>query len=112
MSDARIELNQTRTVLNRAMLRMQGSMASQTNGGQLNALIAQTEKQLDTAAGHYQRYYDLPATPTSMLRDRLEADYAAFNNGLKAMLARLKANDLQGMFDQNIEAKQVKMKAT
>ncbi|WP_182057642.1 methyl-accepting chemotaxis protein [Pantoea sp. ME81] len=114
MSDAWIELNQTRTVLNRAMLRMQGSMAAQSNGGQLQALIAQTEKQLDVAAGHYQRYYDLPGTPglPDALRDRLEADYAAFNDGLKAMLERLKANDLQGMFAQNIEAKQVKMKAT
>ncbi|QDY41736.1 methyl-accepting chemotaxis protein [Candidatus Pantoea soli] len=114
MSDAWIELNQTRTVLNRAMLRMQGSMASQTNGGQLAALIAQTEKQLDVAAGHYKRYYDMPSTPglPEALTERLEADYGTFNEGLKAMLARLKANDLQGMFDQNIEAKQVKMKAT
>ncbi|MGK3116196.1 methyl-accepting chemotaxis protein [Candidatus Pantoea formicae] len=114
MSDAWIELNQTRTVLNRAMLRMQGSAAAQANGGQLQALIAQTEKQLDVAAGHYQRYYDLPGTPglPDALRDRLESDYAAFNDGLKAMLERLKANDLQGMFAQNIEAKQVKMKAT
>jgi len=114
MSDAWIELNQTRTVLNRAMLRMQGSAAAQANGGQLQALITQTEKQLDVAAGHYQRYYDLPGTPglPDALRDRLESDYAAFNDGLKAMLERLKANDLQGMFAQNIEAKQVKMKAT
>ena len=114
MSDAWIELNQTRTVLNRAMLRMQGTMAAQSNGGQLSALIAQTEKQLNVAAGHYQRYYDLPATPglPDALRDKLEANYAAFNNGLKAMLDRLKANDLQGMFAQNIEAKQVAMKAT
>ena len=114
MSDAWIELNQTRTVLNRAMLRMQGTAAAQANGGQLQALIAQTEKQLDIAAGHYQRYYDLPGTPglPEALRDRLETDYAAFNDGLKAMLERLKANDLQGMFAQNIEAKQVKMKAT
>ncbi|WP_312182861.1 methyl-accepting chemotaxis protein [Pantoea sp. CTOTU46764] len=114
MSDAWIELNQTRTVLNRAMLRMQGTMAAQANGGQLAALIAQTEKQLNIAAGHYQRYYDLPATPglPDALRDKLEANYAAFNDGLKAMLERLKANDLQGMFAQNIEAKQVAMKAT
>ena len=114
MSDAWIELNQTRTVLNRAMLRMQSSMAAETNGGQLSALIAQTEKQLTVAAGHYQRYYDLPGTPglPEALRDKLESDYADFNNGLKAMLERLKANDLQGMFAQNIEAKQVKMKAT
>ncbi|WP_293798120.1 methyl-accepting chemotaxis protein [uncultured Pantoea sp.] len=114
MSDAWIELNQTRTVLNRAMLRMQGTMAAQANGGQLAALIAQTEKQLNVAAGHYQRYYDLPATPglPDALRDKLEANYAAFNDGLKAMLERLKANDLQGMFAQNIEAKQVAMKAT
>ncbi|ORM65575.1 methyl-accepting chemotaxis protein [Pantoea rwandensis] len=114
MSDAWIELNQTRTVLNRAMLRMQGTAAAQANGGQLQALIAQTEKQLDVAAGHYQRYYNLPGTPglPDVLRDRLESDYAAFNDGLKAMLERLKANDLQGMFAQNIEAKQVKMKAT
>ncbi|KAA5970783.1 methyl-accepting chemotaxis protein [Pantoea sp. M_9] len=114
MSDAWIELNQTRTVLNRAMLRMQGSMAAQTNGGQLNALIAQTEKQLSVAADHYQRYYNLPSTPglPEVLTERLESDYNAFNDGLKAMLDRLKANDLQGMFAQNIEARQVKMKAT
>ena len=114
MSDAWIELNQTRTVLNRAMLRMQGSMAAQTNGGQLNALIAQTEKQLSVAADHYQRYYNLPSTPglPEALTERLESDYNAFNDGLKAMLDRLKANDLQGMFAQNIEARQVKMKAT
>ncbi len=114
LSDAWIELNQTRTVLNRAMLRMQGSAAVEANGGQLAALIAQAEQQLDVAAQHYQRYYDLPGTPglPDVLRDKLESDYAAFNSGLKAMLERLKANDLQGMFAQNIEAKQVKMKAT
>jgi len=114
LSDAWIELNQTRTVLNRAMLRMQGNAAAQANGGQLAALIAQTEKQLSVAAGHYQRYYNLPATPgmPAALTERLENDYNAFNDGLKAMLERLKANDLQGMFAQNIETKQVKMKAT
>lgn len=114
MSDAWVELNQTRTVLNRAMLRMQGTMVTQTNGGQLAALIAQTERQLTVADGHYQRYHSLPGTPglPQALREQIEADYADFDNGLKAMLERLKANDLQGMFAQNIEVKQVKMKAT
>lgn len=114
MSDAWVELNQTRTVLNRAMLRMQGSMAAQSNGGQLSALIAQAEQQLAVAAGHYKRFESLPATPgmSERLTQQLQSDYSAFDEGLKAMLDCLKASDLEGMFAQNIEKRQAKMKVT
>lgn len=38
-TDAWISLNQARVTLNRGMLRLQSSMASQINGGQLNELV-------------------------------------------------------------------------
>jgi methyl-accepting chemotaxis protein-1 (serine sensor receptor) len=114
MSDAWIELNQTRTVLNRAMLRLQTNMASKINGGNLNDLINQAKQQLAVADRSFQVYYNLPGTPgfDNVLRDRLEADYANYHDGLKAMLERLQANDLEGMFKQNIEQKQNDMKVS
>ncbi|MCZ4058176.1 methyl-accepting chemotaxis protein [Pantoea sp. LMR881] len=114
MTDAWIELNQTRTVLNRAMLRLQTNMASQINGGDIDALVQQAKQQLAVAERYYNIYHDLPNTAGlgDVLPARIEADYASYHDGLQAMLERLQANDLEGMFKQNIEEKQNTMKAS
>ena len=111
MTDAWIALNQTRITLNRAMLRLQSTTATQMNGGPLDDLVKQTEQQLAQADRHFKIYYDLPSTPglDTALRDRLEAEYARYHDGLAGMLERLKARDLQGMFRLNIEQAQNSM---
>ena len=111
MTDAYISLNNSRTTLNRGMLRLQTSMASQMNGGQLDELINKANKQLVEADRHFKIYYHLPTTSglDETMGDKLEADYADYENGLKAMVKSLQARDLEGMFKQNIEQKQVAM---
>ncbi|MEZ3498941.1 methyl-accepting chemotaxis protein [Pantoea sp. KPR_PJ] len=113
MTDAWIALNQTRITLNRGMLRLQSSTAAEINGGHLNELIKQTEQQLAQAERDFKIYYDLPATPGMdvALRDRLEAQYTLYHDGLTGMLDRLKARDLEGMFRFNIEQTQTSMQA-
>ena len=114
MTDAYISLNNSRTTLNRAMLRLQTSMASQMNGGQLGDLMNKANAQLAEADRHFQVYYNLPGTAGMevSLRDRLEADYARYDSGLKEMIKSLQARDLEGMFKQNIELKQVAMQGS
>ncbi|WP_312544885.1 Tar ligand binding domain-containing protein, partial [Pantoea eucalypti] len=111
MTDAYISLNNSRTTLNRGMLRLQTSMASQMNGGQLDELITKANNQLAEADRHFKIYYHLPTTAglDETLGDKLEADYGNYENGLKAMVKSLQARDLEGMFKQNIEQKQVAM---
>lgn len=62
-TDARISLNRARVTLNRGMLRLQSSMASQINGGQLNELVNTAKNLLADAQTHYDKYYALPETP-------------------------------------------------
>lgn len=45
------------------MLRLQSSMASQINGGQLNELVNTAKNLLADAQTHYDKYYALPETP-------------------------------------------------
>ena len=73
-TDAWISLNQARVTLNRGMLRLQSSMASQINGGQLNELVNTAKNLLADAQTHYDKYYALPETPgmDEHLADRLE----------------------------------------
>ncbi|WP_205418824.1 Tar ligand binding domain-containing protein, partial [Klebsiella aerogenes] len=52
-TDAWISLNQARVTLNRGMLRLQSSMASQINGGQLNELVNTAKNLLADAQAHY-----------------------------------------------------------
>ena len=52
-TDAWISLNQARVTLNRGMLRLQSSMASQINGGQLNELVNTAKNLLADAQTHY-----------------------------------------------------------
>ncbi len=59
-TDAWISLNQARVTLNRGMLRLQSSMASQINGGQLNELVNTAKNLLADAQAHYDKYYALP----------------------------------------------------
>ena len=55
-TDAWISLNQARVTLNRGMLRLQSSMASQINGGQLNELVNPAINLLANAQSHYDKY--------------------------------------------------------
>ncbi|MDQ1214529.1 methyl-accepting chemotaxis protein [Pantoea anthophila] len=114
MTDAYISLNNSRTTLNRAMLRLQTSMAAEMNGGQLDDLMNRANSQLAEADRHFKIYYHLPTTPglDEAMSDKLEADYASYENGLKAMVKSLQAHDLEGMFKQNIEQKQVAMQGS
>lgn len=81
LTDAWISLNQARVTLNRGMLRLQGNMAGQINGGQLNELVQTTDALLAEAKNHYDKYYALPETPglEEHLADRLEEQYGIYS---------------------------------
>ncbi|EOI3491332.1 methyl-accepting chemotaxis protein [Cronobacter sakazakii] len=107
-TDAWISLNQTRVTLNRGMLRLQGNMANQINGGQLNQLVDTANKLLAESKSHYDKYYGLPETPgmDERLVDRLEEQYRIYSSTLAQMNKFLAEGNLEGMFKQNAEQKQ------
>ncbi|EMN0170483.1 Tar ligand binding domain-containing protein [Enterobacter kobei] len=112
-TDAWISLNQARVTLNRGMLRLQSSMASQINGGQLNELVNTAKNLLADAQVHYDKYYALPETPglDEKLADRLEEQYRTYSATLTQMNVLLSQGNLEDMFKQNAEQKQTAMQA-
>ena len=112
-TDAWISLNQARVTLNRGMLRLQSSTATEINGTQLGELVTAGKARLDEAQGHYDKYYALPETPglDEKLADRLEEQYRAYHTTLTKMNALLAEGKLDDMFKQNAEQKQVAMQA-
>ena len=110
-TDAWISLNQARVTLNRGMLRLQSSMASQINGGQLNELVNTAKNLLADAQTHYDKYYALPETPgmDEHLADRLEEQYRVYSATLTQMNVLLGQGNLEDMFKQNAEQKQTAM---
>ena len=110
-TDAWISLNQARVTLNRGMLRLQSSMASQINGGQLNELGNTAKNLLADAQTHYDKYYALPETPgmDEHLADRLEEQYRVYSATLTQMNVLLGQGNLEDMFKQNAEQKQTAM---
>ncbi|MEX9253319.1 methyl-accepting chemotaxis protein [Pseudenterobacter timonensis] len=110
-TDAWISFNQARVTLNRGMLRLQSSMASQINGGQLNELVNSAKTLLADAQTHYDKYYVLPETPgfDERLADRLEAQYRNYSATLTRMNTFLAQGNLEEMFRQNAEQQQVAM---
>ncbi|MDR7342799.1 methyl-accepting chemotaxis protein-1 (serine sensor receptor) [Pantoea alhagi] len=108
LTDAWIGLNQTRITLNRGMLRLQSSMASEINGGGVDALVQQSRKQLAEAEKHYSIYKAMPNTPglDSNLSQRMEEKYTTLAKSLADMTDQLAAKQLTEMFKQNIEQKQ------
>ena len=110
-TDAWISLNQTRVTLNSGMLRLQSSMANQINGGQLNELVKTANKLLAEAQSHYDKYYALPETPgmDEHLVDNLEEHYGIYHATLARMNTFLAQGNLEEMFKQNAEQKQVAM---
>jgi methyl-accepting chemotaxis protein-1 (serine sensor receptor) len=86
-TDAWISLNQARVTLNRGMLRLQSSMASQINGGQLNELVTTAKNLLADAQVHYDKYYALPNTPglDENLTNQLEEQYRIYSATLTQM---------------------------
>ncbi|MCM7772815.1 methyl-accepting chemotaxis protein [Enterobacter asburiae] len=107
-TDAWISLNQARVTLNRGMLRLQSSMASQINGGQLNELVTTAKNLLTEAQVHYDKYYALPNTPglDENLANRLEEQYRIYSATLTQMNVLLSQGNLEDMFKQNAEQKQ------
>ncbi|NIF58436.1 HAMP domain-containing protein [Enterobacter sp. Ap-916] len=110
-TDAWIGLNQARVTLNRGMLRIQGSMANQINGGQLQELVATANSLLAEAQSHFEKYQALPDTPglRPHLSDELEAQYHNYASTLAKMNTFLAEGNLEQMFKQNAEQKQVVM---
>ena len=110
-TDAWISLNQARVTLNRGMLRLQSSMASQINGGQLNELVNTAKNLLADAQSHYDKYYALPNTPglDENLANRLEEQYRIYSATLTQMNVLLGQGNLEDMFKQNAEQKQTAM---
>lgn len=104
-TDAWISLNQARVTLNRGMLRLQSSMASQINGGQLNELVNTAKNLLADAQVHYDKYYALPNTPglDENLAKRLEEQYRIYSSTLTQMNVLLSQGNLEDMFKQNAE---------
>ena len=93
-TDAWISLNQARVTLNRGMLRLQGTMASEINGGQLKELVNTANRLLAESKEHYDKYYALPETPglDEHLADRLEEQYGIYSATLAKMNALLASN--------------------
>ena len=112
-TDAWISLNQARVTLNRGMLRLQGSMASSINGGELKTLVDTANNLLDEAKRHYDKYYALPETPglDEHLSDNLEKQYGIYSATLARMNELLAEGKLDEMFKQNAEQKQQAMQA-
>ncbi|WP_449554856.1 methyl-accepting chemotaxis protein [Lelliottia amnigena] len=110
-TDAWISLNQARVTLNRGMLRLQSSAASQINGGQLSELVATAKNLLANAQGHYDKYYALPETPgmDENLSKQLEEQYRIYSSTLAQMNSLLAQGNLDDMFKQNAEKKQQAM---
>ncbi|KMV36511.1 MULTISPECIES: methyl-accepting chemotaxis protein [Franconibacter] len=110
-TDAWISLNQARVTLNRGMLRLQSSMANQINGAQLNELVKNANNLLAEAQSHYDKYYALPETPgmDEHIVDSLEEHYGIYHATLARMNTFLAQGNLEEMFKQNAEQKQVAM---
>lgn len=111
MTDAWISLNQARVTLNRGMLRLQSSMANTINATDLNSLINKSNSLLKEADAHFQNYKKLPNTPglDEQLTASLEAEYAHYSTTLSTMTTMLGKGDLEGMYAQKVEQKQVAM---
>lgn len=111
MTDAWISLNQARVTLNRGMLRLQSSMANTINATDLNSLINKSNSLLKEADAHFQNYKKLPNTPglDEQLTASLEAEYAHYSATLSTMTTMLGKGDLEGMYAQKVEQKQVAM---
>ncbi|WP_318378011.1 methyl-accepting chemotaxis protein [Enterobacter sp.] len=112
-TDAWISLNQARVTLNRGMLRLQSSAASQINGGQLSDLVKNANNLLSDAQSHFDKYNALPETPglDPRLASELEKQYGIYSATLAEMNRLLAAGELEAMFKQNAEQKQVAMQA-
>ncbi|WP_284215399.1 Tar ligand binding domain-containing protein, partial [Mixta theicola] len=108
LTDAWIGLNQTRITLNRGMLRLQSSLASEINGGGLDELVQQSRAQLTEADKHYREYKAMPDTPglDNNLSKRMEEKYVTLAKTLSDMTDLLAAKQLEEMLKKNIEQKQ------
>lgn len=80
-TDAWISLNQARVTLNRGMLRLQSSTASQINGGQLSELANTATDLLNQAQKHFEKYKAMPDTPglDENLSSDLEKQYGIYH---------------------------------
>ncbi|KFC07231.1 methyl-accepting chemotaxis protein I [Trabulsiella guamensis ATCC 49490] len=110
-TDAWVSLNQARVTLNRGMLRLQSSMGTQINGGQLSELVKTANALLAEAKDHYDRYHELPNTPgiDQTLTESLETQFGIYSATLARMNVLLEQGKLEEMFKENAEQKQQAM---
>ncbi|WP_431021823.1 methyl-accepting chemotaxis protein [Erwinia rhapontici] len=112
-TDAWVTLNQTRITLNRGMLRIQSEAANSGSSASLSTLSAQAKQQLVTAQQSYDAFLATPATPgvDVDLTERLKQRYSDYVTALVAMTQQMENKQLDAMFKQNIEKKQIAMQA-
>ncbi|MBD8167051.1 methyl-accepting chemotaxis protein [Erwinia persicina] len=110
-TDAWVTLNQTRITLNRGMLRIQSEAANSGSSASLDTLSAQAKQQLVTAQKSYEAFQATPATPgiDPQLTERLQQRYGDYVQALEAMTGQMENKQLDAMFKQNIEKKQIAM---
>jgi methyl-accepting chemotaxis protein-1 (serine sensor receptor) len=106
-TDAWISLNQARVTLNRGMLRLQSSVATQINGGQLNELV---RRQKICWLMHRRITINTTRCPIPRgwvrLPKQLEEQYRIYSATLTQMNVLLAQGNLEDMFKQNAEQKQ------
>ncbi|WNP34238.1 methyl-accepting chemotaxis protein [Enterobacter kobei] len=112
-TDAWISLNQARVTLNRGMLRLQSSTASQINGGELGELVNTAKNLLADAQKHFAIYDALPETPgmDPRLPPELEKQFQIYSSTLTEMNRLLAEGELEAMFKQGAEKKQNAMQS-
>ncbi|QGU87825.1 methyl-accepting chemotaxis protein [Erwinia sorbitola] len=110
-TDAWVTLNQTRITLNRGMLRIQSEAANSGSSASLEGLSAQAKQQLVQAKKSYDAYLATPDTPglDARVTDRLEQNYQLYVRALEVMTQQMENKQLDAMFKQNIEQKQIAM---
>ncbi|CAO96510.1 methyl-accepting chemotaxis protein [Erwinia tasmaniensis] len=112
-TDAWITLNQTRIVLNRGMLRIQSEAANAGTSASLTVLSNRAKQLLNEAQAFHAAYKATPDTPgiDPKLSEELEQNYEQFSSALQEMTQQMENKQLDAMFAQNIEQKQVAMQA-
>ncbi|WP_168386133.1 methyl-accepting chemotaxis protein [Erwinia amylovora] len=108
-TDAWIALNQTRMVLNRGMLRIQSNAANAGSSASLAELSERAKQLLATARTYYATYKSTPDMPgvDPGVTKKMEEAYLNYNSALEIMTQQMDNRQLEAMFRQNIEQKQM-----
>ncbi|AUX72962.1 methyl-accepting chemotaxis protein [Erwinia pyrifoliae] len=108
-TDAWIALNQTRIVLNRGMLRIQSDAANAGSNASLAELSVRAKQLLATAKTYYATYKVTPDMPgfDPKVTKELDDAYLNYSSALQTMTQQMDNRQLDAMFRQNIEQKQM-----